>query len=196
MDKKRKAYAPFSLTSEAGVAQTPVEGYIDVNQVIYPTVNTGTVNENGKWVGVKASDDEFIGITKFEAIADGGQVLAPDTPEFPSIDMTGFRDIFIAIKPEASSLDVAVRAVRGPDTVPTANLIGATAAITLEGNLYGQSSNLFNSMLVDSSEVVTADGWTIFSIQDVLRNQPNIQFRLTNNSGADRTFEFAFMRLV
>ena len=40
MYKKRKAYAPFSQTIEAGVAQTPVEGYIDVNQTIYPTVNT------------------------------------------------------------------------------------------------------------------------------------------------------------
>ena len=59
MDKKRKVYAPFSLTSEAGVAQTPVEGYIDVNQVIYPTVNTGSVNENGTWTGVKSRDSEF-----------------------------------------------------------------------------------------------------------------------------------------
>ena len=72
MEKKRKVYAPFSLTSEAGVAQTPVEGYIDVNQVIYPTVSTGTVNENGKWVGVKASDTEFIGLTKAVAISNGG----------------------------------------------------------------------------------------------------------------------------
>ena len=60
MDKKRKVYAPFSLTSEAGVAQTPVEGYIDVNQTIYPTVNTGTVNENGTWAGVKSNDTEFV----------------------------------------------------------------------------------------------------------------------------------------
>ena len=52
MERKRKAYAPFSQTSEAGVAQTPVEGYIDVNQTIYPTVQTGVVNENGTWVGV------------------------------------------------------------------------------------------------------------------------------------------------
>jgi hypothetical protein len=64
MARKRKAYAPFSLTSEAGVAQTPLEGYIDVDQQIYPTVNTGTVNENGKWSGVKSNDVEFIEFTK------------------------------------------------------------------------------------------------------------------------------------
>ena len=67
MAKERKAYAPFSLTSEAGVAQTPVEGYIDVRQEIYPIVSTGTINENGKWTGVKASDDEFIGFGRFNS---------------------------------------------------------------------------------------------------------------------------------
>ena len=59
MDKKRKVYAPFSQTSEAGVAQTPVEGYIDVNQTIYPTVNTGVVDEKGQWAGVKSDDADF-----------------------------------------------------------------------------------------------------------------------------------------
>ena len=72
MDKKRKAYAPFSLTSEAGVAQTPGEGYIDVNQSIYPTVNTGTINENGKWAGVKSDDNEFFAFTKHVAVPNGG----------------------------------------------------------------------------------------------------------------------------
>ena len=69
---KRKAYAPFSLTSEAGVAQTPVEGYIDVEQKIYPIVSTGTINENGKWAGVKSDDTEFFGFTKAENVTNGG----------------------------------------------------------------------------------------------------------------------------
>ena len=59
MTQKRKAYAPFSLTSEAGVGQTPVEGYIDVNQMIYPSVDTGVIDENGEWKGVQANDKEF-----------------------------------------------------------------------------------------------------------------------------------------
>ena len=74
---KRKAYAPFSLTSEAGVGQTPVEGYIDVEQKIYPTVQTGVVNENGKWVGVKASDTEFRNFTSDVLIANGGSITVP-----------------------------------------------------------------------------------------------------------------------
>ena len=57
---KRKAYAPFSLTSEAGVSQTPVEGYIDVEQKVYPVISTGVVNEFGQWTGVVANDKAFI----------------------------------------------------------------------------------------------------------------------------------------
>ena len=84
MAKERKAYAPFSLTSEAGVAQTPVEGYIDVRQEIYPTVSTGTINENDKWTGVKSSDSEFLGLSKAEAIPSGTDVLFPDTNTHPN----------------------------------------------------------------------------------------------------------------
>ena len=45
MSKDRKVYAPFSLTSElGGVTQTPVEGYIDVEQRIKPTLTVGSVD--------------------------------------------------------------------------------------------------------------------------------------------------------
>ena len=59
MPDKRKAYAPFSLITESGVSNAPVEGYIDVNQEIQPIVSTGVVNENGTWTGVKSDDKEF-----------------------------------------------------------------------------------------------------------------------------------------
>ena len=144
MDKKRKAYAPFSLTSEAGVGQTPVEGYIDVNQVIYPTVNTGTVNENGKWVGVKASDDEFIGFTKAVAVANGGEALFPDTNNHPSIDMTDFRTIFLAFKSSRTG-NIAMEAIMGPDTVAFANLQPVGSGATLRLGSGGGSNSTFSS---------------------------------------------------
>jgi hypothetical protein len=196
MAKERKAYAPFSLTSEAGVAQTPVEGYIDVRQEIYPTVSTGTINENGKWTGVKSNDNEFLGITRYELIANGGEVLGPDTSEFPSINMQGFKDLFIAFKPETNSLDIGITAIRGPDTIRFANLSPVNAGKTIKGNLMGQASNNFNSALIDGSETFAADFWSIISIQTVLKDQQNMQFKIVNNSGGARTFEFAFMRLV
>jgi len=194
MAKERKAYAPFSLTSEAGVAQTPVEGYIDVRQEIYPIVSTGTINENGKWTGVKSSDDDFMGFTKAEAIPDGADVMFPDTNNFPSINMTGFRDLFLAIK-VSNTGTYAIRAMSGPDTVRFGN-ITAQAGVTYKGNYYDGSQS-FEELLVDTSENISvADGFFIFMIQERARNYQNLQFRITNNSGGQSDITFGFMRLV
>ena len=195
MARKRKAYAPFSLTSEAGVAQTPVEGYIDVEQKIYPIVSTGTVNENGKWEGVKASDTQFIGLTKAEQVANGGEVLFPDTNDHPNIDMTGFTNIMIAYKPTRGG-NIAQEAIMGPDTLPFANLSPVNAAAALRG-LTDPTISSFGQALLESSEALTADVWNIFYIGlGRLANQKNMQFKVTNNSGGASTIEFGFMRLI
>lgn len=196
MDKKRKVYAPFSLTSEAGVAQTPVEGYIDVNQAIYPTVNTGTINENGKWAGVKSDDENFIGFTKAEQIAASGSFLAPDTNNFPSIDMTGFNDLQIALK--ASTTDtVQLHAVFGPDTTPYANLSPIAAAqfakiLTLSRAV----DDNFDNILLDNSEVTVANEWMVWTIIGRAKGQKSLQIKVTNNDSSAVDFEFAFRRLV
>ena len=192
MEKKRKVYAPFSLTSEAGVTQTPVEGYIDVNQVIYPTVNTGTVNENGRWTGVKSSDSEFIGLSKAEAVANGATVLFPDTNAHPSINMDGFTEMFIAIKTTRQG-DYAIEAVFGPDTVPFANLSPVNSGVEPRGN--EDFSSQIEALVKDSAETLTADVFDIFKI-DRLRDQRNLQFKITNNAGGNADLEFGFMRLV
>jgi len=195
MDKKRKVYAPFSLTSEAGVAQTPVEGYIDVNQTIYPTVSTGTVNENGKWVGVKSDDSEFIAFDKALAIGNGGSTLFPSTNEFPSLDMSGFRNIFLALKPSNGGA-YALEAVMGPDTVRFANLEPVNAATGLRGNIDPRGSGI-DGLFSDGAETMTADVWNIFYIGvDRLANQKNMQILVTNNSGGSSDIEVAFMRLI
>jgi len=196
MDKKRKVYAPFSLTSEAGVAQTPVEGYIDVNQAIYPTVQTGVVNENGTWVGVKADDNEFIGFTKHIEVANGGAVLAPVTSEQSYIDMSGFADLFIAIKPSRGG-ECALEAVMGPDTNRFANLEPVDAAAGLFGSLESRLGDFtLDRLFKDSAQALTADVWNIFIFQERLAGQKMMQFKITNNSGGISTIEFAYMRLV
>ena len=192
MARKRKVYAPFSLTSEAGVGQTPVEGYIDVDQQIYPTVATGTVNENGKWVGVKSSDNEFIGLSKAEAVANGATVLFPDTNAHPSINMNGFTEMFIAIKTTRQG-DYAIEAVFGPDTIPFANLSPVNSGIEPRGN--EDFSSQIESLVKDSAETLTADVFDIFKI-DRLRDQRNLQFKITNNAGGSADIEFGFMRLI
>jgi len=196
MDQKRKVYAPFSLTSEAGVAQTPVEGYIDVNQAIYPTVNTGVVNEKGVWAGVKSDDEEFIGFSKHEEIPNGNVVLFPTSNKFPSIDMTGFTTLQYAIKPTQSG-DVAQVAVMGPDTIRFANLEPIVAADPLDW--IGASRfdlDDFDNVLADGAESLTADAWNIFTIVGRAIGQKNMQIKVTNNTGATSNFEFAFRRLV
>lgn len=195
MARKRKAYAPFSLTSEAGVAQTPLEGYIDVDQQIYPSVNTGTINENGKWSGVKASDDEFrIAGTEVQ-VPDGQEILTPGG-NTPFIDMTGFASIFIAIKPSNGG-NYRIDAVMGTDTEPFANLAPVNAAAILKGDRsYASTGTGFQNLVSDTSEALTADVWNIFIITNTLNNQKNMQFKLTNNSGGNSDIQFAYMRLV
>ena len=196
MAKKRKAYAPFSLTSEAGVAQTPVEGYIDVDQVIYPTVSTGTVNENGKWTGVKSDDPEFRGITKAENLAGSGTVLFPDTANENHINMDGFRHLQLAIKSSRSDT-VGLIGRMGPDTVSFANL--SPVAAGSEQFFIGQSryvDNNFDEILKDTSQITVADAWAVFTIFDRAAGQLNFVIELTNNSGDATDFEMAYRRLV
>jgi hypothetical protein len=197
MARKRKAYAPFSLTSEAGVAQTPVEGYIDVDQTIYPTVSTGTINENGKWAGIKSDDTEFFGFTKAEAIPNGGEFLCPDTSTIPSLDMVGFRDLFIAFRPsEGGGSGFNILAVMGPDTERFANLEPVASGAILRGNNSQASPADFETLFLEGAQTMTQDKWNIFSINEILRNYQNLQFKVTNNTGATATVEVAFMRLV
>ena len=195
MDKKRKVYAPFSLTSEAGVAQTPVEGYIDVNQAIYPTVNTGTVNENGTWAGVKSNDTEFMGFTKGVAIADQGEFLVPSTNNHPSINMEGFRHLQFVLK-ASSTADTQIFARAGPDTEKCLN-VSLRAGQDLRIAAIGDPANDvgFAVALSDTSETIY-DEYVLFTVYDRLKDQNNIQLLIKNVSGSDRDYEFGFRRLV
>ena len=195
MDRKRKVYAPFSQTSEAGVPQTPVEGYIDVNQTIYPIVNTGVVNEKGQWAGVKSNDDEFEILGTELAVGAGAAILAPGG-NTPFIDMTGFEDLFIAVKPSNGG-DYAFEAVMGTDTEPFANLTPVDAANSLFGSMESRLGDFtFDRLFKDSAQNLTADVWNIFIFQERLKSQKNLQFKITNNSGGNSDIQFAYMRLV
>ena len=196
MARKRKAYAPFSLTSEAGVAQTPVEGYIDVNQMIYPTVTTGTINENGKWAGVKSDDEDFFAFTKAEAVAGGTTFLTPDTNNFQRLDMTGFRHFQIAIKC-SRSINIKMEALLGPDTESFANLTPVASGSLLKfANQNPVTTQSFDNVLRDTSEAISSAGWNIFTILDRATGQKNMVIRVGNEDGSAADFEVAFRRLV
>ena len=197
MPYNREGYAPWSLTRKAGVQSATVDGTIEVPQYIQPTLNTGYVHEKGDWKGVKSSDEQFFAFTKDEAIPDNAEVLTPTTNADGTwpLDMTGFRDLFVAIKPSRGG-NIALTAIMGPDTLNFANLNPVNAAATLVGcdNVTGNNS-LYN-LFTDTSQALTADVWNIFYIANILRNQKLLQFKVTNQSGGNSNIECAFMRMV
>jgi hypothetical protein len=189
---KRKAYAPFSLTSEAGVAQTPVEGYIDVEQKIYPTVATGTINENGKWTGVKASDDEFIGFQTDVAVADEGTIISNE-----NISMEGFRHIQVAFNASsAGGNGLRIEAVHPADNY--LNLQPSVGEGVRQQIASGPAATTtaFFSALDDSANALSAGNWVVYTIYDRLQDLI-FKFKLTNKTGGIiDTLQFAFRRLV
>ena len=195
MPSKRTGFAPWSLTREAGVLSATVDGTIEVPQNVQPTLSTGFVDYKGNWQGAKSNDEQFFGITTHLAVGNGGDTLSPATSDVDHIDMTGFTDIFIAIKPTRAG-SVAIKAVMGPDTNRFANLSPVNSGENLRGsttNNPNQVSNLFS----DSDEVLTADVWNIIHIgQQELANQKNMQFKVTNNAGGDSDLQIGFLRTV
>jgi hypothetical protein len=192
-DYRRTGYAPWSLTREAGVQSATVDGTIEVDQYLQPTIDTGYVDFKGNWKGRRSDDEQFIGLTKFEAIANGTSVLGPDTSNIPSIDMTGYTDLVIAMKPTNGG-SFGYVAVSGPDTQPYANLSPINPNQTIRIIPEYSSDNFVDAMSDSYSQ--NADVWTIFHVLDRLRGQKNLQIRITNNSGGESDIEFGFMRLV
>jgi len=192
---KRKAYTPFSTSSEAGVTAAPVEGYILVDQEVRPTIDTGFVDSKGQWIGHQTSDTAFDIYQKDEAIANTGTILTPSPNADGTwpLNMTGYCDVILAIKPTNGG-NCSLTAIMASGGLSFANLKPVDAAVTLRGvRGYGNDVDpLFN----DSAESMTADVWNIFVIQNVLRNQKLLQFQIQNNSGGISTIETAFMRMI
>lgn len=198
MAGKRKAYTPFSTSSEAGVSAAPVEGFIEVDQSVRPTVSTGFVDEKGIWQGNLTSDTAFTIHKDAEELANGASFLTPSANADGSwpLDMTGFNDIFIGIKPTNGG-NYAIEAVMGPDSIAFANLSPINSAAILRGNISTASNHAaIENVIVDSADSLTADVWNIFIIGSRLKQQKLLQFKITNNSGDITTVETAFMRLV
>ena len=194
----REGYAPWSLTRKAGVQSATVDGDIEVPQYIQPVLDTGFVDDKGDWKGVKSSEEQFHSFGKDEAIANGASILAPQaTGSTWPLDMTGFNDLFIALRvTEGGGSGYRIEAVMGPDTNTFANLQPLNAAGTLRGNVSQSAPQDFEDIFVESAQALAQDVWNIFSINKVLKNQKLLQFKITNNTGAQSDIETAFMRLV
>jgi len=197
MVRNRRGLAPWSLAREAGVESATVDGTIEVPQYVQPTIDTGFVDEKGNWKGVKSDDKDFIALLTDLGIANGANILTPNVnPDgtWP-LDMTGYKDLFMAIKPTAAG-NYTITAVMGPDAVSFANLNPVNAAVTLQGNVSSIGSEFdFENLLSDTTSL-TADVWNIFMIQNRLANQKLLQFKITNATGSSSDIETAYMRIV
>ena len=192
---KRKTNSPWGSAYKEGLPSTAVNDRIEVDEILYPSVNTGNIDvATGQWEGVTLSDQQFTIDAVHESVANGATVLSPDTNNFPSIDMTGFQDLFIAIKPDGNGNN-AISAVMGPDTQPFANLSPINAAagikvIPIEG------TDAFETAVDDAAEFLTADVWNILFIQNRLAGQKVMQFQIVNNSGGVSNITFAYLRVI
>ena len=195
--EKREAYAPWSLTRKAGVQSATVNGDIEVPQFIQPVLDTGFVDELGNWKGIKSSDESFFISDTAEGIANGGEVLFPNTADRDFIDMTGYTDLLIAMLPTNGG-NVATTAVMGPDSHSYANLSPVNPASTLMTNGYPQGAyhSDFEEAFNDGAQSLTANVWNIFLITEVLKSQKLLQFKIVNNSGGASDIDFAYLRLV
>lgn len=197
MVRNRRGLAPWSLAREAGVESATVDGTIEVPQYVQPVLDTGFVDENGNWKGTKSSDKDFIAFLLDVGIANGASILTPNVnPDgtWP-LDMTGYNDIQIAIKPSNGG-NYALCSVMGPDSISFANLnpVDAAAEILIKDQRTASAS--LQPAFDDDAQALTADVWNIFMIQFVLANQKLLQFKITNNSGGSSDIETAFMRIV
>ena len=195
---KRIGYAPWSLTREAGVQSATVNSDIEVPQVLQPVLNTGFIDDKGNWKGAKSTDEQFIGITKAEAIAPGTTVLFPDTSSHPSINMEGFQHLQFAIKASENNANVAFNGVSGPDTINVNGLEPVEANYNARFMSDGRYvDEVFDNVLNDTGESLgAADQWHIFTVLYRFIGQTNIQIKVTNNDAAPRDYEFAFRRLI
>ena len=197
MVRNRRGLAPWSLAREAGIESATVDGTIEVPQYVQPVLDTGFVDEKGDWKGAKSSDKDFIAFQTDFGIANGGEILTPSANADGTwpLDMTGYNDIQIAIKPTNAG-NYAITAVMGPDSNSYANLNPVNAAATLRGTFGVADPAYIVELIADSVESLTADVWNIFYLGTRLKNQKLLQFKIVNNSGGVSTIETAFMRVV
>jgi len=191
----REGYAPWSLTRKAGVQSATVDGDIEVPQYIQPILDTGFVDFKGDWKGRTSSDEQFNIDETHEAVANSGVILSPQAGGF---DMTGYEDLFIAIKPSQTG-NCLIHAVMGPNDQSFANLKPVNPAETLrglgQGGAWGANAD-FDDILSDGAEALTADVWNIYVIQGRLKGQKNLQIKIQNNSGSESNIQFAYLRLA
>jgi len=192
----RRSNSPWGSSYKEGLPSTAVNDTVDIDQNVRATISTGVIDvRTGQWQGIRLSDEQFLIDATHESIANGATVLSPQAQP-DRIDMTGYVDLFIAIKPSNGG-NYAIKGVMGPTTNMYANLTPLDSNTLLKGSnaLEGQGDD-FNSLLSDSTQALTADVWNIFYINASFKDQKNLQMQIINNSGDISNIEFAYQRVI
>jgi len=194
----RKSIAPWSERVAEGLIDQPIDSSITASQTLTAIVDTGFIDHTGTWRGIVSSDALFSSIQTDIGIANGVTILTPSKNADGTwpLDMTGYSDLFIAIKPTNGGA-YAIHAVMGPDDISFGGLSPVNAAALLRGN-YGrrEGGQVMQDLFKDDNETVVADVWNIYSINESLANQKVLQFKITNSSGGSSDIQTAFMRIV
>ena len=194
-----KTITPFSTRAKEGATDSPLGDFVNVESNIQSIADVGFYDENGKLTGHKSSDREFSMYQRDESIPNGQAIIAPSeiiSGQWP-LDMTGFNDVQIAIKPSRGG-NYAITAVMGPDSLSYAGLLPVDPASDLFGAIRQDAGDqtTLTKLFNDTAQALTADVWNIFYIGSILKNQKLLQFKITNNAGGDADIETNFMRLV
>jgi len=194
----RKSIAPWSERVSEGLIDQPIDSSITASQTLTATVDTGFIDQSGTWKGVVSSDTIF-GITQTDiGIANTGTFITPSKNADGTwpLDMTGFTDLFLAIK-VTNTGNYKIGAIMGPDDISFGGLSPVEPAVLLKGFPIGDDPTDMSNLMDDAAEnISTAGTWFIFSIMDRMKHQKLLQFKITNNSGGSSNIDTAFMRLV
>jgi|TARA_R110000824_G_scaffold21083_1_gene78904 hypothetical protein len=190
-------FAPWSAETAQGIKTDPVDSNIKVRQEVVPAITVGTVNAlTGEWTGVIESDTAFLIDPTHEGVANSAAVLCPQKSDHEYIDMTGYNDLFIAVK-VSNGGNYGLTAVMGPSTYSFANITPVSPATDLRfANNGAVGSDGMDKVLNDSAENMSTDVWTILCIQGRARNQKLLQIKITNSSGDISNIQFASLRVV
>ena len=193
----RKSNSPWGSSYKEGLPSTAVNDTVDIDQNVRATITTGVIDvATGQWQGITVTDPQMLHGTTGEAIANGAAVLFPGTSDAPNIDMAGYTDIFIALKPTSGGNCAITAVVGNDDTGGFGGLTPTRSGVNLLGNIPQSTTVDLEDLFNDSAQSLGADVWNIFYIGKNLKGQRNLQFKVTNNTGGPNTIEFAFMRVV
>jgi len=194
----RKSIAPWSERVAEGLIDQPIDSSIAASQTLTAIVDTGFIDQTGTWKGIVSSDPLFSSIQTDIGIANGVAIITPSKNADGTwpLDMTGYNDLFYAIKPTNGG-NYSAEAIMGPDDIAFGGLSPVNAAAGLKIATDGEPSDEgLYSVLWDAVESLGANVWNIFQIQGRCKDQKVLQLRFTNNSGGSSDIQTAFMRLV